>query len=242
MVIKTDVLVLRTVKLGDAKMIVEAYSRTYGRLAFVTALSKTGRSRVGKQLFQPLSLLSVMLDMRPRLSLQKLRDAAFTIPYVSIQTHPYKLSVAMFIAEFLYNVLRVEQGDEALFDYVCDSLLWLDACGNGGFSNFHLVFLMRLSRFLGFYPNLNGFKEGMCFDLRSGCFCENAPCHSDVLLPEEASKVRLMMRMDYPTMSLYRLSREERNRLLDVAVRYYAIHIPDFHELKSVEVLRELFH
>ena len=50
-----------------------------------------------------------------------------------------------------------------------------------------------------------------------------------------------MMRMDYATMHLFRLSRGERNRMVEVIIRYYRIHLPGFPEPRSLAVLRELF-
>ena len=100
---------------------------------------------------------------------------------------------------------------------------------------------MRLSRFLGFYPNLDDYTAGDYFDLRESMFCAAAPVHRDFLDPAEAEKVQLMMRMDYPTMRLFRMTHQERNRLLEVTLSYYRLHIPDFPELKSVAVLQDLY-
>ena len=98
---------------------------------------------------------------------------------------------------------------------------------------------MRLSRFLGFYPNLQ--EEGDYFDLRSAVFCSTAPVHHDFLMPQEASHIRLLMRMDFPTMYLFRLSRMERARVLEILLTYYRLHLPDFPELRSVSVLQEIY-
>ena len=100
---------------------------------------------------------------------------------------------------------------------------------------------MRLSRFLGFYPNLDDYLPGDYFDLRESVFCAVPPVHRDFLDPVEAEKVQLMMRMDYPTMHLFRMTHQERNRLLEVTLSYYRLHIPDFPELKSVAVLQDLY-
>jgi DNA repair protein RecO (recombination protein O) len=62
-----------------------------------------------------------------------------------------------------------------------------------------------------------------------------------VLPPHEAALAIVMMRMDFATMHLYHLTRSERARLLDVLLTYYRLHLPSFPELKSVEVLKELF-
>jgi len=241
MVIKTEAIVLRTFKYGENKHIVDMFTRTDGRLSFIVTIPKSGKGKIKKQIFQPLSLLNITADLRSNVSLQKLVDATINVPFTSLPFDPYKLSISLFIAEFLCYALRREQRNEPLYYYIEDSLIWLDSCGNEGFANFHLVFLMRLSRFLGFYPNLDNYDNGDCFDLRTGCFCVHPPLHNDVLAPVEAGRISLMMRMSYQTMHLFRMSRTERNRLLDVAVRYYTIHIPDFPCLKSLEVLRDLF-
>jgi DNA repair protein RecO (recombination protein O) len=100
---------------------------------------------------------------------------------------------------------------------------------------------MRLSRFLGFYPNLDDYTVGDYFDLRESVFLPAPPIHHDFLQPQEAEKVQLMMRMDFPTMHLFQMSHTERNRLLEVALSYYRLHLPDFPELKSLTVLQELY-
>ena len=153
---------------------------------------------------------------------------------------PEKLALSLFTAEFLYHALRSEQCNEPLFAYVCDAMRWLDAVETG-FANFHLTFLMRLSRFLGFYPNLDDYVDGCVFDLRAATFSLQVPTHRDFLQPDDAQRIHTLMRMDFPTMRLYRLSRHDRNRIVDVLLYYYRLHIPQFPELKSLSVLQELW-
>lgn len=221
-------------------MIVDMFTRQFGRLSFIVSMPKTAKSKMKKQFFQPLSLLEIETDVRPKMQLQKLSDVRLASPFASIPFHPHKLSMALFLAEFLYYALRSEQRNELLYDYVESSILWLDG-QEDRFANFHLVFLMRLSRFLGFYPNLDHYQTGDYFDLRESEFLPAPPLHRDFLYPEEADKVQLMMRMDYPTMHLFRMSHQERNRLLEVTLIYYRLHLPDFPEMKSISVLQELY-
>jgi DNA repair protein RecO (recombination protein O) len=221
-------------------MIVDMFTRQFGRLSFIVSMPKTAKSKMKKQFFQPLSLLEIETDVRPKMQLQKLSDVRLASPFASIPFHPHKLSMALFLAEFLYYALRSEQRNELLYDYVESSILWLDG-QEDRFANFHLVFLMRLSRFLGFYPNLDHYQTGDYFDLRESEFLSAPPLHRDFLYPEEADKVQLMMRMDYPTMHLFRMSHQERNRLLEVTLIYYRLHLPDFPEMKSISVLQELY-
>jgi DNA repair protein RecO (recombination protein O) len=117
---------------------------------------------------------------------------------------------------------------------------WLDIADKG-YANFHLTFLMRMSRFLGFYPNLDNYVDGCVFDLRAATFSLVVPTHRDFLQTGDARRIHTLMRMDFPTMHLYHLNRMDRNRIVDVLLHYYRLHIPQFPELKSLSVLQELW-
>ena len=146
----------------------------------------------------------------------------------------------MFLSEFLFRALKEEGRDEALFSYLAGSIMWLDACEKS-FSNFHLVFLIRLSRFLGLYPNTEDYAEGAYFDLMNACFTIEKPFHGMFLHPGESARIVNLMRMKYDNMHLFAMNRMERNRCLDIINEYYRLHLPDFPELKSLSVLQELF-
>ena len=240
MLTKTQAIVLHSLKYGESRLIVDMFTRSHGRLSFIVNIPKSAKSKVKIQLFQPLTVLEIESDVRPKVQLQKLKDVRLASPFVSIPFEPDKLSISLFVAEFLYYALRSEQQNALLFDYVINSIQWLDG-QEGSIANFHLVFLMRLSRFLGFYPNLDDYVSGDYFDLRESVFCSTPPAHHDFLHPDEAEKIQLMMRMDFPTMYLFRMSHQERNRLLEVALTYYRLHLTDFPLLKSVSVLKELY-
>ena len=219
MLVKTEAIVLHSLKYGETRLIVDLFTREAGRLSCIVPLPKTPRSRLKKQYFQPMTLLEVEIDLRQRLQLQKMKDARLLSAYATIPFSPEKL---------------------ALFAYICDSMQWLDIAEKN-FANFHLTFLMRMSRFLGFYPNLDDYVDGCVFDLRAATFSLLIPTHRDFLQPDDARRIHTLMRMDFPTMHLYRLNRMDRNRIVDVLLRYYSLHIPQFPELKSLSVLQELW-
>ena len=237
---KTEAIVLHQLKYGETRVIVDMFTRQTGRQSFIVSLPKSTRSKFKKQLFQPLSLLNIEYDQRAQAQLQKVSEVSLLSPLPSLLCQPEKVSIALFVAEFLYHALRSEQQNTPLFDYIRSSIEWLDGCEEH-YANFHLVFLMRLSRFLGFYPNLDDYAEGDYFDLRESRFAGQPPVHRDFLEPADAARLRTMMRMDYTSMHLFRLSRLDRNRLLDVALTYYRLHLPDFPELRSLSVLQELY-
>lgn len=233
---------LHFLKYGESKLVVDMFTRLYGRLTFMVPLSQSLRSKMKKQYFQPLTLLYIEVDVRPQAQMQKLHDVALLVPMPSLLSEPSKLAIALFTSEFLYHALRDEQQNGALFDYLHHSIDWLDKCEHD-YANFHLVFLIHMSRFLGFYPNIEDREEAsmLIFDMREGHFCKEIPVHRDFLMPDEARHVRLLMRMDYATMHLFRLNHAARNRILDVLIHYYRLHLPALPEMRSLEVFRELY-
>ena len=238
--VKTKAIVLHSFKYGESRMIVDMFTEEAGRLSFIISIPKTSKGRIKKQYFQPMTLLEVECDLRQNVQLQKLKDAHLLTAYTSIPFSPEKLALSLFIAEFLYHALRSEQQDKLLFAYVCDSMQWLDTV-EVGFANFHLTFLMRMSRFLGFYPNLDDYVDGCVFDLRTATFSLQVPTHRDFLDSHDSQLIHTLMRMDFPTMHLFQLSHHDRNRITEVLLHYYRLHIPQFPELKSLGVLQELW-
>lgn len=240
MLTKTKAIVLHHLKFGDSSLVVDMFTEQQGRLSFMVRIPKTQKGKLKKQFFQPMTVLDIEFDYRQRANLQHLRDARIAEPFVGIPFDAVKMSLSMFLAEFLYYCTRDEQANVPLYQYIENSISWLDAAGHD-YANFHLVFMMRLSRFIGFYPNLDDYVEGCYFDLRSASFEPAAPLHIDFLQPAEASRINTLIRMNYETMHLFRMNRLERNRITELILFYYRLHIPNMPELRSFDVLRELF-
>ena len=234
-------IVLHTLKYNDTSNIVDIYTEQVGRASFLVKIPRSRKSGVSSVLFQPLTMVELEADVRPTSNLHRIREAKQLYPFRSLPYHPYKSSIAMFLAEFLYRALKEEASNEPLFAYLTYSIRWLDECEGRPFSNFHLVFLMRLSRFLGLYPNVEDYTEGCYFDMLNACFTPLMPKSGAFLKPDEAARIRLLLRMNYETMHLFGMSRTERNRCLMVINDYYCLHLPDFPMLKSLDVLKELF-
>lgn len=240
MQMKTKAIVLHQLKYGDSSIIVDMFTEQAGRLSFIVRIPKTQKGKLKKQFFQPMTILELEFDHRQRANMQHLRDARIATPYIGIPGDPVKMSLTMFLAEFLYYCTRDEQQNIPLFQYIENSISWLDAASHS-YANFHLVFMMRLSRFIGFYPNLDDYVEGCYFDLRNASFDISAPLHPDFLQPVEAARINTLIRMNYETMHVFRMNRLERNRITELILFYYRLHVPNMPELRSFDVLKELF-
>lgn len=237
---RTVGIVLHQIKYNDESVIVHIYTLQHGHVAFLVKMPKQKRSNVKTLLLRPLNILEIDLDFRPNQPLQRIRDMKLHISYDSLPYDPIKGTVALFLSEFLYYVLKHEMDNQSLFQYLCYSLQWLDR-SQKGLANFHLVFMIRLTRFLGFWPNIKGYTQGMVFDLRDGTMDNRLPSHGQYLNAEESAFLPLLLRMDYASMHLFRFNRQQRSRVLNVLVDYYRMHIPEFPEMKSLDVLRTVF-
>ena len=240
MIQKLEGVVLYSFKYNDKRNIVHVYTKQGGRMSFLIPAVRSKRSTVSLVLFQPLSLVEFEAEVKPKSSLHVIKEAKLWCPFQSIPYDPFKSGIALFLAEFLFRALKEESDNDALYAYLVHSVRWLDS-SEGNFANFHLVFLMRFSRFVGLYPYVESYHPGDYFDLLNACFCSGQPYNGAFLVPQEALHIHNLMRMRFDTMHLFAMSRVERNQCLDVILSYYRLHLPDFPELKSLAVLKELF-
>lgn len=236
---KTRCIVLRTVKFGDNKLIIDFLTREEGRQSAVWKITTSAKSRIRRQIFQPLTILDIDITRSPRQQMAQLSDARLAMPYTSIPFEGTKLSISFFLAEFLHYATRGTHTDCFFYDFVEQSLIWLDNAQRG-IANFHLMFMIRLSHFLGFQPDMSTYHKGALFDLREGVFCSSAPLHRDFLSPSDAEQMQTLMRMSPSNLHLFPLSHNERNRIIDFIIIYYRLHLPEFGEIKSLDVLRAL--
>ena len=110
-----------------------------------------------------------------------------------------------------------------------------------GIANFHLVMMLKMTRFLGFWPNTDEYCKTGYFDLIKGTFAPLIPQHGQYIASEEAKYIPYILKIDYANAERLKLSRKERWHLLEVILHYYQLHVPSFAELKSLEILKETF-
>ena len=107
----TQAVVLRAVKYGDGSLIVDMLTALHGRVSFMVRVSSSSRGRMRRQLFIPLTLVEVDFDYRLKSSLQRLGDIRMSKPLPSLSMHPYKLSMGMFLSEFLVHATRDDKSN-----------------------------------------------------------------------------------------------------------------------------------
>jgi len=239
MLLKTEGIVLGVSSYSDAYSIARVFTRDFGRVSYLLPKSRGRKAKIKPSLFFPLSLLRMEVEHMPARDVQRLKETERLVPLYDLCTHMTKVSLAFFLSEFLSYVLRESDRNELTFDYVRNSIETLEVTEKG-LANFHLAFMVGLTRFLGIYPNMERSVGADYFDLLHGEYVTRAPAHNHYLKRGEGGYLHLLQRMTYHNMHRFRLSRDDRNLIVNHLLQYYRLHLYDFPPLKSLDVLREL--
>ena len=240
MLYKTRAIVLYHVNYSDTYTIVHVLTEAFGPVSYLTAKTKGKTTRVPKSLFHPLSIVDLEVDHQNLREIQRLKEARVHISLLSILNNPVKSTMSIFLAELIGKVATDAQPDQRLFDFILESIRILEMLEKD-YANFHLVFMIALSRFLGFYPDSNGYRPGMFFDLQNGVFATYKPDHPHFLNPDDSQVFFNLLRMNYENMALFAFSRHERKDIILRILEYYRIHLNRLPEIKSLEILHEVF-
>ena len=240
MLYKTKAIVLNHRKYGDNSLIATLYTETLGRKAFLIQGFYSRKSKFHTTFFEPLTLLNLEADINPKRELQRIKEISFAQPYQSIPFNYVKQAIILFLAEILYKTLKEEESNPALFEYVYHTLQLLDA-QEDGIANFHLLFLMHLTKYLGFFP-IDNYSESDCvFDTVNGRFYQNIPAQfseSDRLL---SAWIHNLLNTSFEQLETLQLNHFTRNGLLKLLIDFYHFHLGSLGEIKSLPVLKSVF-
>lgn len=239
MITKTPGIVLRTVKYSDKSSIATVYTREFGRVSFIIHGISRRKSGVKSAFFLPLSIVEINTTYHPGKEVQQLQDIRIEQSLTGLYHNPVKNAITLFLAELLYKTLRQPEADESTFDFLQQAIQLLDL-SEDGIANFHLVFMIKLSKYLGFEPNGDEAKASY-FDLLNGVFLSSRPIHNHFVNPEMTHIFASILHVNFDNMHTIDLSRTKRNELLNYLIDYYKLHMPDFHGLNATAVLHEIF-
>lgn len=237
-------IVLERIRHNDRFDIVSIYSRERGRVPLVVAGGSSKNARMRRAMLMPLSIVEVTLNFKASTDLQRPSGLTPLSRFLSLYSDPYKQAVVFFIREFLSRLLRDYPADTELWHFIERSMDILNSLPHTRVANFHIVFLSRLTEFLGIRPDLSVYTRRdhpEFFDMRAGDYSDFQPLHRDVLKGAEATIPLMLFRLDYPTGARWPLSRSTRRELLEGLLRYYGLHFAGLDSLRAPDILRSLF-
>lgn len=235
----TQGIVFHIVPYADNKVIAKIYTREFGLQSFVVSVSRTKSGKIKSPLLQPLNQLELRIEKKEKSALHVVKEISLSVPYSHLHSDIIKTSIALFVAEVLYKSVREEEKNEPLFDFLSQALQVLDLA-HEGVANFHLVFMMNLSRYLGFFPQENTDGPESLFDLTNGTFLSKTPQHFNYLDPLESRLFEMIVRTDFQHMHEVPMNSERRKIALNAMIRYYESHVHSMQRIQSHEVLAQV--
>ena len=239
MLTKNNSIVLSKLKYKDYDLIVRCYTKERGIVGYILkGVLKSKKSHAKTVYFQPLSQLQIEENFKPNQTLHFIKDVKLSYIYKSLHTNIYKSAIVLFLSEILSNVLKEEEKNEKLYDYLETALQYLD--NEEQFANFHLLFLLKLTRYLGFQPeNLN--INYPYFNLESGVFeSQNSGIYS--VSGENLTLLKQLLGINFDALSTIKINAKKRQEFLNMLLHYFELHLDGFKQPKSLQVLNEVFH
>ncbi|MEM1001199.1 MAG: DNA repair protein RecO [Bacteroidota bacterium] len=235
---KGKAIVLSTLKYKESDLIVRCYTDLRGAVSYLQkGVLKSKRGKTKSVYFQPLMLLEIEENFQPSRSLQYLKEVKCYFPYRSLHTNVFKASLSVFIAEILGNVLQEEEPNPQLYRFLEVAFQFLDA--QERFSNFHLIFLMELTKYLGFYPSHYSETKAY-FNLESGTF-ENQKSSLYLLEGYQRDLIIRLLNSDFETANDIKLNSQQRSEFLNTILMYFELHLGNFKKPKSLQVFSDVF-
>lgn len=236
MLIKTKAIVISSVKYQEKSLIVKCLTKSDGIKTYFVHNAFTGKNNKQKSsLFQPLNQIEVEAYHKNKGNLERFKEVKVYYPYQNIYLDIVKTTIILFLSEILHNAIKEEGKNEELFDYLENALQLFDNLKD--VSNFHLILLLQITKYLGFYPQ-NNTSQNIFFNIYEGVFSNQTSLQSLSIEKSELLKKLLELKID-TTAKVF--SSSQRRQLLEILIDYYSHNVENSKKVKSLEVLTALF-
>lgn len=231
-------IILQRRKFGENGFICDVLTNEHGKQGYLfKGLPSKKKKNISFHL-HPLQLMDFEIYYKDGKKLTSVRN---TNPYVILKDIPYniyKSSISTFLAEVINKVVYEESYNNELYEYIENSIIYLDSAEEN-IPNFHLFFLIHLTKFLGFFPNNNYSEDNIYLNLSDGSFTDKK--ENSTTGPNTARAIYELMNTRLSKLNDIRFDREARNLLLDTIIHFYNIHHDRNISFNSLEIIREIF-
>lgn len=228
---------LHKVRYSDHSAIAKVYTNEAGMQSFI--IRGVGKSTKNKKngLLQPLTLVDIVAYFNPKKDIHHIKEIILAYHFKNLQQKDFvKSSIAIFINELIYNSIKEEEKNQPLFDFLQNSIQYLDLTEQG-YLNFHLFFAIQFTKYLGFFPAYEQKIPYGFFDLREGKFVPNEPFHPEYLDARKSEVFKELLKQQYSGLSSFNITNQQRRDLLNDILYYYSIHLQGFGKMKSHQIL-----
>lgn len=237
-VLTTKAIVLNSIKYSDTSLIVKCYTKEEGVKSYIIkGILKAKKGGIKVAYFQPLTQLTLVANHNTKGSLNTLKEVQILNPYKTIYRDIVKQSVVLFISEILSNSIKEEEKNVGFYNYLEAGLTWLDL--HDKIANFHLLFLLNTSRFLGFYPDTTE-TTNFGFDLLNGNFSDSI-VNKNVIYGNDFYQFKKLLGINFDSIESVSFSKNERQLVLQIIIRYFELHLDGFRKPKSLQILEAVF-
>ncbi len=239
MLVKTSGIVFRAVKYSETSIITDVYTRDLGMQTYIVNGVRSARSKTGAALFQVMSLVEVVVYHRDDRKMHRVKEIRAAHVYQRLPFDVRRSAVGMFMAEIARKTIRESEPNAPLFDFLFDSFCFLDSTQEP-FANLHLHFLIGLSAHLGFLPGGDFTPETPVFDMQEGTFTHSAT-QIHCMDEEQSWLLYQLLCCEREQCHIVVLQHAQRRRLLQSLLTFYRLHIESLPEIRSHEILHEVF-
>ena len=229
--------ILKSINYSETQKIVHAYTREKGFSSFITPANIFKRKTNAVHLMQ---VVEIEYFESEKTNLHKLRTINPVLNTPHLYFDIFKMNIVLLWAEILYLILKNEDKNEDLYDYIIRSVDYLNS-SQADVGNFNLFFLYRLVTPLGFRIDANSWQEGSVFNISDGSFYPPTASIPHISGPNTARIIHLLCTCQPEELKSIPLNRQSRNILLDVILHFFNLHLNIDFNVKSIQVIREVF-
>ncbi|MDC0204244.1 DNA repair protein RecO [Flavobacteriales bacterium] len=213
---------LTYLKHSESSIIAKLFTEEHGLQTFIVNGVRSNKSKKKLGLFQPLQLSQINASLLIKNKMQYLNEISLADNKLSESISIKNNFIALFIAEVLSKSLCENGKDKKLFQYIWDIKISLTITSKIN-ENYPLLFLLKLTDFLGFYPSKDSLLYNY-FDLEKGEFVINKGTYT--LTVENSNYLKYLL-----TEISCVIPYQNRNDLLKSLIEYYKL---QHHELKNI--------
>ena len=234
MLIKTRGIIFKALKYSETSLILDIYTEEKGVRKYIISGVRNKRSKVKTGLLQVATLVDMVAYFRDNKPMNRIKEIKAAQIYESIPFDLMKGTISLFMVELAQKTIKEEEGNRDLFNFLFNRFATLDKLTQIN-PNYHLYFMLDLTRYLGFYPGGAWSLETPWLNMRDGKFVKEEPLHQYALSRDLSEKVGLLMKKE-----AVKMARIDRQKIVQKLIDYYRIHVENFNGLNTHEILREV--